>query len=108
MSRGGMRAVENASSLFVDLEGMHGEGEGGKGASPNPGSSAILGVSLMGNRAVMLEVQALCTKAYSQQSPIVRQATGVSRERFNQLVHVMSKVRELTCHVMSPLTCHVI
>ena len=36
--------------------------------------------------------QALCSRAHNHQAPLVRQATGVSRDRFMQLVHVMSKV----------------
>jgi DNA repair protein RadA/Sms len=85
MSPHGMRAVEDASRLFVDFEGLNRSSEGA-------GSTAILGSSLMGNRAVLVEVQALCSRAYSQQSPLVRQATGVSKDRFNQLCHVISKV----------------
>jgi DNA repair protein RadA/Sms len=81
----GMRAVEDALRLFVDFEGLDRSSEGA-------GSTAILGSSLMGNRAVLVEVQALCSRAYSQQSPLVRQATGVSKDRFNQLCHVISKV----------------
>ena len=39
--------------------------------------------------------QALCSRAHNHQAPLVRQATGVSRDRFMQLVHVMSKVEGL-------------
>ena len=50
----GMHAVNNASSLFLDERGEGSEGgeEGGGGGGP-----AVLGVSMLGNRAVLLEVQ---------------------------------------------------
>ncbi|GAX75957.1 hypothetical protein CEUSTIGMA_g3400.t1 [Chlamydomonas eustigma] len=89
----GMHAVDNPSSLFI--EDAHGGEEGGGGqAAVSQGGAAVLGVAMMGSRPVLLEVQALCSKAYSKQqnAPLVRQATGVSRDRFIQLVHVMSKV----------------
>ena len=49
-----MHAVNNASSLFLDERGEGAESgeEGGGGGGP-----AVLGVSMLGNRAVLLEVQ---------------------------------------------------
>ena len=44
----GMHAVSNASSLFID------EGEDGGGGGSGP---SVLGVSMLGNRPVCLEVQ---------------------------------------------------
>ncbi len=43
--------------------------------------------------SLLCHAQALCTQAYrTSQSPLVRQSTGVSKDRFMQLVHVMSKI----------------
>ncbi|KAG1676077.1 hypothetical protein FOA52_014942 [Chlamydomonas sp. UWO 241] len=76
----GLHAQANPSSLFLD------EISTGSG-----GGAAVLGVCMMGNRAVMLEVQAMCSRAYNTGSPPTRSPSGVSRERFTQLVHVMGK-----------------
>ena len=49
-----MHAVNNASSLFIDDGDGGGEGGGQQLAATGP---AVLGVSMLGNRPVMLEVQ---------------------------------------------------
>jgi DNA repair protein RadA/Sms len=78
----GLHAQANPSALFLDALSTGGHAGGG---------AAVLGVCMMGNRAVVLEVQAMCSRAYNTGSPPTRSASGVSRERFAMLIAVMGK-----------------
>ena len=51
-----MHAVNNASSLFID-DGDGGGEWGGQQSAAMATGPAVLGVSMLGNRPVMLEVQ---------------------------------------------------
>ncbi|KAL3699191.1 hypothetical protein R1sor_017213 [Riccia sorocarpa] len=80
MVQGGLEAIKNPSALFLSE----------RVADSNITAAAAVAVTMEGSRPILLEVQALCSGAGSQQ-PGRRTANGVDSQRLYLLLAVLTK-----------------
>ncbi|KAG2493147.1 hypothetical protein HYH03_008571 [Edaphochlamys debaryana] len=92
MDRNGLHAVANHSALFLESRLM----EGGEGAPEEEGASSVVGVTLQGSRAILVEVQALVSPlgeraAASASALSYRSSSGFDRTRLSNLCAILDK-----------------
>ncbi|GLI64618.1 hypothetical protein VaNZ11_007930 [Volvox africanus] len=101
MDAAGLHAVANHSALFLEnriaeLQGGSGDGDGEGGEDEDGGASSVVGVTLQGSRAILVEVQALVSplgdrSAAATSALSYRSATGVDKLRLANLCSILDK-----------------
>lgn len=83
MAKGFLQPVVNPSVMFLE------------GRDPTLDVCASVTVIMEGSIPMLLEVQALCSKANGSQAPLVRNTNGIPMTRLNLLLAVLTKVCKL-------------
>ncbi|PNW80448.1 hypothetical protein CHLRE_07g317908v5 [Chlamydomonas reinhardtii] len=94
MDGSGLHAVANQSALF--LESRMADAEGGADGADDLAASSVVGVTMQGSRAILVEVQALVSplgeRAAAAASALsYRSATGVDKGRLATLCAILDK-----------------
>ncbi|EFJ43217.1 hypothetical protein VOLCADRAFT_96702 [Volvox carteri f. nagariensis] len=106
MDATGIHAVANSSALFLENRLADSPGRDPEAAEEESGASSVVGVTLQGTRAILVEVQALVSplgdRAATAGSSALsyRSATGVEKLRLANLCAILDKhvpTLELSC-----------
>ncbi|GIL73497.1 hypothetical protein Vretifemale_3625, partial [Volvox reticuliferus] len=99
MDATGLHAVANHSALFLEnrlaeLQGASGDGAGKE--DEDGGASSVVGITLQGSRAILVEVQALVSplgerSAAATSALSYRSATGIEKLRLANLCAILDK-----------------